>query len=348
MKSPYILLIFALLSGLTSCDERDSKQQNVFSTETIAVKTYPLQSAEQAVSVTGTGMLSTENEAKYAFKIGGVIDRIYVHEGQSFSKGSLLATLKLDEIAAGEDQAKLGLEKSARDMQRITNLYNDSVATLEQLQNTQTANDIARKQLEALTFNKQYAYIYAAHDGFVVQQMANEGEIAGAGMPVLAINENGVHHWVLKIGMSDKDWALVEVNDPATVLIDAYPNHSISGQVFRKAQAASPGSGSFQIDIKLDLADLKPALGMFGKATIETKTIRQYQSIPYDALVEADGKKAFVFVPTQDGKVKRMAVEIADFDNTEVQISSGLETAREVIHTNTAFLNENSIITVIK
>jgi RND family efflux transporter MFP subunit len=343
-----LLLSLALSLGMSACEAEQQPEEKLrFSAESIAVKTYLLQQSEGAAKISSTGMLATENEAKYAFKTGGVIDRIYVREGQSFSKGSLLASLKIEEIEAGFLQARLGLEKTERDLARIANLYEDSVATLEQLQNTRTAYEIAQKQLEAVAFNRSYAYIYAANDGFVTQKIANEGEIVAGGMPVLAINENNGKAWVLKVGLSDKDWAATAVGDKATVILDAYPDSPIKGRVYRKSQAADQSSGSFQVELQLELGKLKPALGMFGKAVIETGTVQQYQAIPYDALIEADGKSAFVFVPVQGGKVKKQAIEIASFGQEEVWVKAGLENTKEIVLTNSAFLNEQSNITII-
>lgn len=342
------VLIALLTLTVLACNDEKSVESKLFDSETIAVKTYNLQQSEGSINISATGMLTTENEAKYAFKIGGVIDHIYVNEGEFFKKGKLLARLKIDEIDAGFVQAKLGLEKAERDLSRISNLYKDSVATLEQLQNTKTAYEIAQKQLEAVKFNKEYAFIYATSDGFVTKKIANEGEIISGGMPVLAINEKINDSWVLKVGLSDRDWALVETGNSASIVLDAYPEKRLTGTIFRKSMAADLGSGSFQVEIKVNCEGVSPALGMFGKATINTNKIQKYQSIPYDALIEADGNRAFVFVPLLDGKVKKQAIVIADFDNDKVNVKSGLEGINEVVLTNSAFLNSNSIITIIK
>jgi RND family efflux transporter MFP subunit len=242
----------------------------------------------------------------------------------------------------------LGLEKAERDLQRVTNLHKDKVATLEQMQNTRTAYEIAQKQLEVVAFNKQYAYIYASNKGFVTKKIANEGEVIGSGMPVLAINENTNGAWLLKVGLSDKDWAMVSVGNTAQIVFDAFPNKVFAATVFRKSLAADMGTGSFQVELKVNFQGVNPAIGMFGKTTISTNAKQKYQSIPYDALIEADGKRAFVFVPLPSGKVRRQAIEIESFDNKEVRVKSGLENIDEIVLTNSAFLNENSIITIIK
>lgn len=345
-QSQIILLFFA--ASMIACSDKNAQESKLGSAEIIAVKLHTLQQSNDAVVIHCTGLLNTENEATYAFKIGGVIDRIYVVEGETFKKGELLAKLQLEEIEAGFAQAKLGFEKAERDLNRLSNLYKDSVATLEQLQDTKTAFEISQRQLEATAFNKQYANIYAANDGFVIKKIGNEGEVVAGGSPILAISENGRDSWLLNVGLSDKEWSMVEIGNTAQVVLDAFPDKVLTGRVFRKSMAADLGTGSFQVEVKVNFQGLNPAVGMFGKASLVTNYKYEYQAIPYDALIEADGKNAFVFVPVGEGKVKRQAIEIAGFDNSEVRIKSGLEGLKEVVLTNSAFLNENSTITIIQ
>lgn len=322
------------------------KRQPIFSGEVIPVKTMKISSATEEQTVTGTGLLTTENETRYAFKIGGIVEKITVREGQFFKKGQLIASLKLTEINAGFNQAKLGLQKAQRDYNRVKNLFADSVATLEQLQDSQTAVDIAQEQVDAVSFNKGYASIYADANGFVIKKLANEGEVIDAGMPVLATAQNGSDDWILKVGLSDKEWAIIPEKSLATVILDAFPDQKFEAFVFRKSLAADQLSGSFQLDIKLKNMSVVPAIGMFGKAVIKTGKQSQYTSLPHEAIIEANGKEAFVFVPEGKSKVRKLPVEIASFDAETVKIASGLENIKEVVLTNSAFLNESSVVNV--
>jgi multidrug efflux pump subunit AcrA (membrane-fusion protein) len=179
--------------------------------------------------------------------------------------------------------------------------------------------------------------------------MANEGEVVAPGYPVFAINESsGNNDWTLKLGVTDKEWAAIAIGKIASVTIDAFPGKIFSATVFRKSQAADPNSGSFQVELKLVMNGIRPAIGMFAKATIQTDEQKKLPTIPYDALIEADGNTAFVFVPDGSSKVKRIPVIIESFDNGQVYIKSGLENINEVIVSNSAFLNEKSIINIIK
>jgi multidrug efflux pump subunit AcrA (membrane-fusion protein) len=91
----------------------------------------------------------------------------------------------------------------------------------------------------------------------------------------------------------------------------------------------------------------KPAVGMFGKAEIHTDNAQDVITIPYDALIEADGNNAFVFI-VENNKVKRQPVTIYKFENKTVYIKDGLQKTDQIVISNSAYLNEESKIKIIK
>jgi len=349
MKKIQLLSLAAAILVLFSCKEENKTHNPLAEADVIPVKISSVSALGLPKKINATGLVSTENEAKYSFKIGGVIDHIFVGEGQFFRKGQLLATLNSTEISAGLMQSNLSVEKAQREYQRAVNLYKDSVYTLEQLQNTKTALDIAHKTKDAVAFNAHYSKIYAASDGFVTQKVASEGEVIGPGMPVLAINETHQNNnYLLKVGVTDREWAIINLGQTATVTLDGYADKKIEAFVFRKSQAADQSLGSFQIELKLKLTDIKPAVGMFGKAEISTNQDENVKVIPYGSLVEADGDKAFVFTPDGANKVRKIPVTISRFDNQQVYLKDGLEGVKEIVISNSAYLNEKSTIKIIR
>ncbi|MET0570727.1 MAG: efflux RND transporter periplasmic adaptor subunit [Pedobacter agri] len=348
MKKIKITLI-AFTSILLACKEKPKNTTKPSQSDIISVKVAPVSSIGSASTIQATGLVVTENVANYAFKIGGVISRILVEEGQFFKKGQLLATLNTTEISAGLAQANMALEKASRDYARAANLYRDSVFTLEQLQNTKTALDVAKKTSEATAFNLRYAQIHAASDGFVGRKMVGEGEVIGPGMPVLAINETGKNNsYLLQVGLTDREWATISLGQDAVVSLDGYADKKFDAFVFRKSQAADPLLGSFQVELKLKLNDVKPAVGMFGKAEIHISRDEHIKAVPYSSLIEADGNKAFVFTPHGANKVRKIPITISRFDNDQVYLKDGLDGVKEIVISNSAYLNEKSTIKIIR
>ncbi|TDO82778.1 RND family efflux transporter MFP subunit [Flavobacterium chryseum] len=342
------LVLLLVLSLFYACKEEKKENLPFESADVIPIKTASVQSLALKNTISASGLVTTENQANYGFKIGGIINRIYVEEGQFFKKGQLLASLDETEINAGLNQTDLNLKKYERDYKRAGNLYKDSVYTLEQLQNTKTGLDIAKKQKDAVAFNARYSKIYAAADGFVSKKIANEGEIVGAGAPILAINETSQNNnYLLKVGLTDKEWAAVKVGQKATVTLDGYPDEKFGAFIFRKSQAADAALGSFQVELKLSLNKNKPAVGMFGKTEINAEHSEDFMIIPYNSLIEADGNKAFVFI-VENNKVKRQPVIINKFENNKVFIKEGLQKTDQIVISNSAYLNEQSTIKIIK
>jgi multidrug efflux pump subunit AcrA (membrane-fusion protein) len=118
--------------------------------------------------------------------------------------------------------------------------------------------------------------------------------------------------------------------------------------VFRKSQAADRDQGSFQIELKLQLNGVKPAVGMFGKAQIATRRDENVMVIPYASLVEADGNKGFVFTTVGLNRVKRVPINILKFDNENVYLKDKLTGINQIVVSNSAYLNEQSFIKIIQ
>jgi RND family efflux transporter MFP subunit len=348
-KIKLLCIVITTLTLMGSCKEKHKDQNPTGEPDIIPVKVAAVSMLSIPDQISTTGLVSTEDEAKYSFKIGGVITRILVQEGQFFKKGQLLATLNSTEISAGVAQSDLSVEKAQRDHSRAQSLYKDSVYTLEQLQNTKTALDVAQKAQEAIAFNERYSKIYATSDGFVSRKIANEGEVIAEGMPVLLINSTEQQNsYLLKVGVTDREWAIIKLGQSAKVTLDGYADQKFDAVVFRKSQAADRELGSFQIELKLNLKGVKPAVGMFGKAEIATHQDESVMVIPYGSLVEADGNKGFVFTTTSATSVKKVPVTILKFDNKNVYLKDKLEGIDQIVVSNSAYLNEQSTIKIIK
>ena len=342
-----IFIITVILFLLEACGGKESDKKSVVTSDAIPVKLIPVNRDSSIHAISVSGLLSTENEARLSFKIGGVIENIFVKEGDKVKKGQLLATLKSAEIAAQVQQVQLSVEKAQRDYQRADNLYQDSVATLEQLQNAKTGVDIARQNLQQAAFNQQYSKIYAPADGFIVKKFANTGELAAAGVPVLFMSASSASSkWILRVGLSDREWAAIENGNKASISFDAFPGQSFDGIVSKKALAADPVSGSFLLELEVNVGNQQPAIGMFGTAAIVPSVSTAGFSIPYESLLEANGKTGYVFVSDDRKTVKKVVVTIAYFNNQVATISSGLEGHAFVVSSGSPYLNDQSTITV--
>lgn len=340
-------LLFSLL--LISCQKKDETQQKNPETDEVLVPVSltKIDQATRSESIVASGLVASSEEARLSFKIGGIIQKIYVTEGQKVSKGQLLASLNTTEIDAQVNQAKYGVEKSERDFKRVENMLKDTAATLEQMQNVTTALDIAKQNLQIAQFNRSYAQIISPIDGAVVKKMGNEGELTGPGTPIFYITSNRQGDWVVRVGVSDKDWARLKVGDKANVQLDAYPSEAFSGSITKLAPAADPMNKLYEIEVRIAPKGKRLATGLFAKVELKPVQSRTYTVVPLEAIVEGNGKEAFIYVLDETRKkVKRLPVQIGFVDGDKVLITNGLEGISEVITSGSAFLTESSTVIV--
>ena len=335
---------FALSAMLLSCGNTETTMQG---SHEVAVNLYNVESKEMTQPVYASGLLFSETEAVLSFKIGGIIQEIFVEEGDAVKKGQLLARLDPTEINAQVIQAQNGVEKAERDLARVKNLYTDSVATLENLQDLTTVLNVAKEGLHIAEFNQRFAEIRALSNGSIVRKMKNQGELVSPGMPLFFMNDTGADQWKLQVGIADKDWVRLKEGDKATILFDAYPETEFEGSVIRLATGADPTNGSYQVEIQVDPRGKKFAPGLFAETKITPSQSKSYKVIPIEALVEGSGKNGFVFTMNGKSSVKKIPIEVAFLLDNMIAIKSGLENIDNVISAGSGYLTEYSTVKVI-
>jgi membrane fusion protein, multidrug efflux system len=341
------LLMAAMAVVLTACNGGSQAAQ--VTDDAIAVKVQPVITTRYAPVLKYSGTMASTAEARLSFKIGGIISKIYVKEGDHVVRGQLLATLDLTEINAQVQQASQAVEKVQRDVNRVKNLYNDTVATLEQVQNATTQLQIAEESLHIARFNQQYAQIRATESGIILKKLMNEGELASSGTPVFTFNGTAGNDWVIRFGVSDKDWAVLKKGDKASVEIDAYPNKPFTGIITEIAQGADVASGTYEIEVKVLPGSARFAAGLFSTVQLQPAAEQKVTLVPVEAISEANDKTGYVYTVNADGKtVTKNKVIIAFLENNKAAVISGLDSAVEVITEGVGYLTEKSIVKVIK
>lgn len=342
----HLMAALALLaaSTLAACGTDASGEEAAPpAAQPVPIRTAPVAEEEVAEPIAATGTLAAEQEAALGFKVGGVIARILVDEGQPVARGQTLALLDPAEIDAQVTRARVAAEKAERDLARARSLYADSVATLEQLQDATSASQAARAELRIAAFNRQYARIAAPAAGTVLRRMAEEGEMVSPGTPVLSVGTGaGGGATVLRAGLADRDAVRLERGDAAEVRFDAFPGETFRGRVTETAAAASAGTGTYEVEVTIDPAGRRLVSGLVGRVEIVPSRTRRMHLVPVEALLEADGDRGVVFAPGADGKARRLPVRIAFLRGERVAIAGGLDGVAEVVTDGAAYLDEGT------
>jgi multidrug efflux system membrane fusion protein len=311
------------------------------------VRAAPVEDTVLARPIVATGTVAPADEAALGFKIGGVIARLAVDEGDPVHAGQTLAALDLREIDATLARARSGTAKAQRDLERARRLYADSVVPLAQLQDAETAHEVARADLETAAVNRRYAVIVAPADGVVLRRAAEPGENIAAGATVLVVGSGGAGRVrVLEIGLADRDVVALRKGDPAVARFDAWPGREFAGRVTRIGAAADPVTGTYDVEIELDDGGTLAA-GLVGRIEVRPARGAPATLVPIEAVLEADGDEATVYTLSPDGKrAQRHRVTVAFVEGDRVAVASGLSGASRVLTDGAAYLDDGAVVRV--
>lgn len=339
------LAVFALALG--GCADEASQQAEA--TPPRAVRVVQPQPAPAYPDIRIAGRLELRDEQQLAFRVPGIVETVAVRAGDRIERGQLLASLDTTEVDAAAEQAEAAADKALRDLERGRRLRAESVVTQQQLDDLETAYDVARARLRSARFNQRHAVIRAPADGVVLRRLVEANETVAGGQPVIAVGNAG-GGFVLAAALPDREALRVGVGDKATVRLTAYPEATIRGAVSEIGRQANPRTGTFDVDIAIDEAtDLQLASGLLARARIRTvERDDTHSSIPLEALVEGDSESALIFRLADGGqRVEERKVSVRWFDDKRAVLDDPLSPDDRIVTAGAGFLRDGEAVRVL-
>jgi multidrug efflux system membrane fusion protein len=298
-----------------------------------------------APTIVSAGVIAASETLVLSFKVGGVVGKVAVNEGDRVRKGQLLAELVPTEVNAQVTQARQLNDKAARDLARGEKLHADQVIPLEQLEALRTQAAVAAAQLQAALFNGGQARITAPANGIVLRKRAEAQEVVAPGQAIVELGENE-RGYIVKAGLADREAVQVKVGDAASVTLDAVPGRSLTGKVSEIGGAALAESGLFPVEITLDPADVTLVSGLVAQVSVQPAgNAAPLLRIPTGAVVSGTGDRASVFLLDR-GIARKRGIEVAFFTRDQVAVRAGLDATDQVITDGTLYLSDGESVQV--
>jgi len=293
-----------------------------------------------------TGLLGAKEEVPLSFKVGGIVANVGVDAGDVVRAGQRLAGLSLIEIEAAVAAAREGREKAQRDLARVERLARDSVATQAQLEDARTAATVAESQLRVAEFNRQYAEVRAPEDGVVLRRQLEVGQQVAPGVPVFVLRteRSGL---VLRAGASDREAVRLRDGMRAAVRMDAHPGVTFEGRITRIGVAASPMTGTYEVEIAVEPGTRRLATGLVAQAQIVTRAVGGVLTIPTESLQEVEGRAASVFVLHDATTVRRIPLEVRWIDGGVAAVAGAIDSTMAVVTAGATRLTDGARVRVI-
>jgi membrane fusion protein, multidrug efflux system len=311
----------------------------------VPVRTAPVDAGPVDHPIRAPGLVATKDRWELAFKVGGLLARVEVHEGQRVARGQVLARLDPTELTAGVRQAREGLVKARRDAARLALLVASEAAPRTAAEDGRTAEAVAEAQLAAAEFNLRHATLVAPDDGWIDQRLAEPGEVVAPGRTIVHLSGRG-RGFVVRAALADRDVVGLREGTLSAVTLDAAPGQVLAGRVTEIARSAGRGTGTFQVEIALDPGPIPLLSGLTAKVEI-ARSVEAAGAVPLGALVDGDGELGVVFT-VDGGRARRVPVRIAFLQGDRAVLSDGLQGVSRVVSEGAPRLADGTRVRVVE
>jgi RND family efflux transporter MFP subunit len=346
IKPLLVALSLALPLGLAGCSGGDPAQQAAAAPRTVQALTQVIQAGEGQATQAVTGRVEAVESVRVASRLMGYLRDIAVEEGQSVKAGQRLFTIDPLDIEGAVEQARLGLKQAEdamkdaeTDYKRFENLYKEDVVTRQNFEKMKLNYEMAvtraaqaRAGLGTAQGQMRYATVTSPIQGVVIEKLANEGDIAAPGHPVLVV-ENPARLRV-DASVSDSLYGKLKLGQAVTVEIQGLPQ-AVTAKVSSISPAADPVTHTF--GVKFDVAAPGLRSGMFARILVPSGT-RSITLVPEAAVQERAGITGVFVVDAQGiARYRMVRVPVLTPNNPstapagQVEILSGLNSGERIV-----------------
>ncbi len=341
--------------------------------EVVSPREFRTEGQERRAAVLdASGYVIARRQATVSAKVTGKIEEVLVEEGMAVERGQVLARLDdvLDRAELALAQARLRAAESAvrefeisladarRTLDRRQELRQRDLASQSDVDQASTQVErfevllqarrddvaIARLTVELQQQRVDELTIRAPFSGVVVAKAAQPGEMvspisAGGGHTRTGIcTIVDMNSLEIEVDVNEAYIQRVVTGQPATAVLDAYPNWEIPARVIAVVPTADRQRATVRVRVGFEESDARilPEMGVRVRflepeqvvADGNQEPARGYL-LPASAIRREDGRNV-VFV-VSGGRVERRGVQVSEQRGDEVVVSAGVRADEQVV-----------------
>jgi RND family efflux transporter MFP subunit len=326
-----LLISVAFFTGCGGHGER--QRPSAAQLPTVQVRVQVAQARKQAATMEVAGTVRAKLRSTLEAKVSGRIEEMPVLLGQRIKQGQRVALLDAAEIKARVDQAQASLEQAQSDWARISALFENQAVTRAEYDAAQARQRVTKAAVAEAEAMLRYVEVIAPFDAVVTRKLADVGDLATPGKPLIEIEDPA--ELQLDADVPESLASRIEPEGQLTVRVEALGSE-IQGKVAEIAPAADSASRTFRV--KVDLPGIPGARsGQFARLLIpdhETAVVH----VPASAVVQR-GQLEIAFVVT-NRVAQLQLVRTGKRTGDEVEILSGLNPGDPIVVESAALLTD--------
>ena len=297
MKRSLIFVALAAVALVPACSGNKAKGTTV--------STAPVSRRDIVIDAEANGAVEPINIVEVKSKASGLITKMTVETGSLVKPGDLLVQVDTRDVKNQYNQAdadvraaEAKLEVSLAQKKRSDEMFAARVITAQEHEaaaldyaNAQASVVRARANLDIAKQKLEDATVTAPVAGTVIEKTVSEGTVItsatgslGAGTTLLKMAD--LSRVRMRAQFNETDIGQIRAGQPATVVVDAYPDRRFQGVVEKIEPQAVVNQGVTMFPVLVTLNNMDGALkpGMNGEVSVQIEQKLNVLSVPNDAV----------------------------------------------------------------
>ena len=322
-KTTY-LVVFSLALGILASCKRSESEGSTGKNQGTPVRVQTIEEKVRPVVEEVVGSVRAKSSATVEAKVSGRVSQMLVDLGQHVAKDQILAEIDALEVKAQYDRAIANRDQAERDYKRYGELLQKQVTSHQEYDAVEGRYRVAEAAVKEAETMLGYVQVRAPFDGVITRKVADVGDFAAPGKPLLQIENPENLRFEADVPEAIIDQ--VHTGEAVDVVITSLGSR-IKGTVSEISPTAEPSSRTFLARIDFPLTKGLRA-GQFGRALFPVGEFVSV-SVPSTALIQR-GQMELVFIIEQ-GHARLRLVKSGKHYGDEIEILSGVSKGDQVI-----------------
>ena len=339
-----VLLAGALVVGCKSFKSKKDKEPS--EVEAISVEVANPERRTMAETVEVSGNLEPLEKAEVYAQQSGIVEAVFVKEGDRVSKGQALAKIDDDEISLSYRQAQSSWELIKDKYARYQELYKEKMVSDQEFKEIEKSYKDANNNLQLYALRLNNTELRAPIAGEVIAKSCEPHQFMGGMEKAFTVAE--ISKYKVIIFVTESALRKLKPEQEVDIRIDAldsdtsgYPNH---GNISIISPQVDAGTGTAKVEVVIPEPPPGAKPGMFARLKIITALKPDVLAIPKRALVREEPAEVWV---VKGNKVELRQIRVGLEDEAYMEVVQGLVAEEPVVTAGMEALSDKSKVKIV-
>lgn len=296
------------------------------------------------------GNVQTKKNLVIYPEMGGTLLRVYVKEGQSVTKGQLLATIDDGGLSQQVAQMQIQADLAKTTFERQERLWQQKIGSEIQYLQAKSSFEAQQRAVNQLKSQLGKTSVRAPFTGVIDDVITDQGSVVAPGQSQLMRIVN-LEDMYIETDVPENYITNVTVNKDVKVEFPIL-GKSMDAKIRQAGNFINPANRTFKIEVAVPNKDKSIKPNLTARLKINDYTNEKAILIPQSIISENAEGEQYIYVivnknADNEGEAKRIIIETGRAQGDVIEVIKGLENSAEIIQEGARSVKDGQTVKVI-